>query len=55
MWLRCELDGPPPPGLTERVATTLRDVTRLHGAVEFVAPASLPNDGKLIDDVREHG
>lgn len=55
MWLRCELDGPPPSGLTERVATTLRDVTRLHGAVEFVAPGSLPNDGKLIDDVREHG
>ena len=55
MWLRCELSGPPAPGLAERVAGVLRDITRLHGVVEFVAPGSLPNDGRLIDDVREHG
>lgn len=39
-------------GLGERVAQTIRDVTRLRGAVDFVVPGSLPNDGKVIDDRR---
>lgn len=42
-------------GLSERVAVTLRDVTRLKGAVELVSPGNLPNDGKVIADEREYG
>ena len=39
-------------GLGEQVAQTIRDVTRLRGDVAFVALGSLPNDGKVIDDLR---
>lgn len=42
-------------GLPERVAQTLRDVTRLKGSVEVVVPGGLPNDGKVIADEREYG
>ena len=38
--------------LTDALAAKLQDVTRLRGGVEIVAPASLPNDGKVIDDTR---
>jgi phenylacetate-CoA ligase len=37
------------------VAETLQGVTKLKGAVEFVAPGSLPNDGKVIADERPVG
>ena len=39
-------------GLREQVAQTIRDVTRLRGDVAFVVPGSLPNDGKVIEDLR---
>lgn len=42
-------------GLAERIGQTLREVTRLKGAVAIVAPGSLPNDGKVISDEREYG
>ncbi|HEY8383703.1 MAG TPA: AMP-binding protein [Microvirga sp.] len=35
------------------VAETLQGVTKLKGAVDFVAPGSLPNDGKVIADERK--
>ncbi|MEM7744034.1 MAG: AMP-binding protein [Pseudomonadota bacterium] len=38
---------------TDRIAGTVRDVVKLRADVEVVAPASLPNDGKVIDDVRK--
>ena len=41
-----------PDGLAERIAGTIRDVTKLRGEVELCAPGSLPNDGKVIEDVR---
>ncbi|CAN7674830.1 MULTISPECIES: phenylacetate--CoA ligase family protein [unclassified Variovorax] len=41
-------------GLAERVAEAIRDVTKLRGTVEFVAPGSLPNDGKVIEDARSY-
>jgi phenylacetate-CoA ligase len=41
--------------LRERVAASLADLTRLKGAVRFVAPGSLPNDGKVIADERSYG
>ncbi len=42
-------------GLAERAAQTIRDVTKLRGSVVVCAPASLANDGKVIDDQRRHG
>ncbi len=42
-------------GLGARIAQTIRDVTKLRGGVELVAPGSLPNDGKVIDDLRRPG
>ena len=41
-------------GLDERVAEAVRDVTKLRGEVEVVAPGSLPNDGKVIEDARSY-
>lgn len=40
------------PTLAAAVAETLRAATKLGGTVELVAPGSLPNDGKVIEDVR---
>jgi len=45
----------PEPGLAEAVAATLQSITKLKGAVELVAPGSLPNDGKVIADERPVG
>ena len=42
-------------GLAEEVAASLQAVTKLKGSVELVAPASLPNDGKIIADERPVG
>lgn len=33
---------------------TIRDLTKLRGEVEFVAPGSLPNDGRVIEDARNY-
>ncbi len=52
MTLRAEVNGTPE-GLVERIAQSVRDVTKLRCEVELCAPGSLPNDGKVIDDVRE--
>jgi phenylacetate-CoA ligase len=41
--------------LAQAVGESLRAVTKLGGAVELVAPGSLPNDGKVIDDARSYG
>ena len=39
-------------GFADRVMQTIRDVTKLRGAVVLCEPSSLPNDGKVIDDRR---
>ena len=41
-------------GLAEALARSLRDVTKLRGEVALVAPGSLPNDGKVIEDSRRY-
>jgi phenylacetate-CoA ligase len=38
--------------LREAVTATLRTVTKLTGTVAWVAPQTLPNDGKIIADER---
>ncbi|MEI2384922.1 AMP-binding protein [Breoghania sp. JC706] len=54
--LKIEVDQPDAAvsGLADAVAGTLREVTRLGGRVEPVAPGSLPNDGKVIEDARDY-
>ena len=54
MILKCEVAGSPA-GLADAVVASIRDVTKLRGEVELVAPGSLPNDGKVIEDLRKYG
>ena len=43
-----------PTGLDQKISEAIRDVTKLRGTVELVAPGSLPNDGKVIEDARSY-
>jgi phenylacetate-CoA ligase len=54
MTLRCELSGASSDALNAAIVTSIRDLTRLRGEVEFVAMGELANDGKVIEDVRKH-
>ena len=54
MTLRVETANPGTTGLAEAVAGSVRDVTKLRCDVELVAPGSLPNDGKVIEDARKY-
>ena len=40
--------------LVTRLEQTVRDVTKLRADIEFVALNTLPNDGKVIEDVRAY-
>ena len=53
MTFRVEVAGSPE-GLAERIAGSVRDVTKLRADVQLVAPGSLPNDGKVIEDARSY-
>ncbi len=53
MTLRVETEGTAPGGLAEGLAAALREVTKLRGEVAFVAAGALPNDGKVIEDLRK--
>jgi phenylacetate-CoA ligase len=51
MTLRIEADA----GLdTEAIAATVREQTKLRAIIEIVAAGTLPNDGKVIEDVRRY-
>lgn len=39
---------------TEPIAESVREFTKLRARVELVAPGSLPNDGKVIEDIRSY-
>jgi phenylacetate-CoA ligase len=54
MTLRCEAIERPA-GMVEAIVASIRDVTKLRGEVELVAPGTLPNDGKVIEDLRKYG
>jgi phenylacetate-CoA ligase len=58
MTLQCEIGKCEGAGQGEDLATaiaaSLQDACKLKGAVELVAPGSLPNDGKVIDDQRSY-
>ena len=54
MSLRCETASAPAAALIEAIAASLRDITKLRGEVELLAPGALPNDGRVIDDLRKY-
>jgi phenylacetate-CoA ligase len=41
-------------GLATQLAEATREITKLRGEVELVAPGTLPNDGKVIEDARSY-
>jgi phenylacetate-CoA ligase len=51
MCLLCEV-ADRPSGLERQLAETVRSLTGLRATVELVAPGTLPNDGRVIDDRR---
>ncbi|MDD5250291.1 MAG: AMP-binding protein [Rhodocyclaceae bacterium] len=56
MTLHCEADASGASGeaLAKALVDSLRDITKLRGAVTLVAAGSLPNDGKVIEDARKY-
>ncbi len=54
MTLKAEIASPRE-GLADEVGATMQALTKLKGAIEFVAPGALPNDGKTIADDRPVG
>jgi len=50
MTVQVEAEG----GDEAALAASVKDVMKLSGTVEIVAPGSLPNDGKVIDDRRSY-
>lgn len=54
MTLKCESEGGPDAALAARIADTLQAVTKMRGEVELFKPGTLPNDGKVIEDIRTY-
>ena len=52
MVLSVEVAGPPSAS-ADAIVAAIRDVTKLRGEVVFRKPGDLPNDGKVIDDIRK--
>ena len=53
MVLTCEVaDGTGGEALAAALRETIQNVTKLRGEVRFTGPGTLPNDGKVIDDIR---
>ncbi len=46
--------GQQPEGLAQRIAEAVRDVTKLRADIQLLAPGTLPNDGKVIEDARSY-
>jgi phenylacetate-CoA ligase len=42
------------PALADALGETIRTVCKVGGKVEFAKPGTLPNDGKVIDDIRKY-
>ena len=54
MTLKCEVRSRPA-GLAQAIVGSIRDITKLRGEVELAEPGTLPNDGKVIEDLRKYG
>ncbi|MFL6711423.1 MAG: phenylacetate--CoA ligase family protein [Sulfurifustis sp.] len=53
MRMLCALTGGASQDLRSAIEEAVRDITRMRGEVEFVDLGLLPNDGKVIEDVRK--
>jgi phenylacetate-CoA ligase len=53
MCLKVEADQPSS-ALAQQLADAVREVTKLRATIEWAAPHSLPNDGKVIEDARSY-
>ncbi|MFL6649214.1 MAG: phenylacetate--CoA ligase family protein, partial [Sulfurifustaceae bacterium] len=53
MRMLCALTGGASQDLRSAIEEAVRDITRMRGEVEFVDLSLLPNDGKVIEDVRK--
>ena len=51
--LKCETTSPDE-SLADSIANSIREICKLRGEVELLEPDSLPNDGKVIDDIRQY-
>jgi phenylacetate-CoA ligase len=54
MTLQVEVDDGAPEDLAVHIADTLREISKLRGNVAFKLPGTLPNDGKVIEDLRKY-
>jgi phenylacetate-CoA ligase len=54
MTLHCEVAAPLDAEQTAAVVASIRDVTKLRGEVRCSAIGSLPQDGKVIEDLRDY-
>ena len=54
MTLHCEVAAPLAQASVDAIVDSIREVTKLRGELVFVAPGGLPDDGKVIDDVRDY-
>jgi phenylacetate-CoA ligase len=54
MTLHCELGGPAPDSFATAVEESLREVCKLRGHVVLKPAGALPNDGKVIEDLRKY-
>jgi phenylacetate-CoA ligase len=54
MTLKCEIESTGTEGLASAIAETIRTVCNLRGEVSFQPAGTLPNDGKVIDDLRRY-
>jgi phenylacetate-CoA ligase len=54
MTLHAETASPQSAGLSEAIAGTVRDITKLRADVVLCVPGTLPNDGKVIEDARTY-
>jgi phenylacetate-CoA ligase len=54
MTLQCEVDHAPQADTTGAIQESIRELTKLRGEVLFVARGSLPDDGKVIVDLRDY-
>ena len=49
-----QVEAQPADGLAQKIGEAVREITKLRAEVAFVAPGSLPNDGKVIEDARTY-
>jgi phenylacetate-CoA ligase len=54
MTLQCEVAEPASESFAQTVEETLREATKLRGLVVLKPRGTLPNDGKVIEDVRKY-